>query len=301
MATKRLGFLLAENDTDWGDYITAFEGEITRLGTDVAITYMPLRPNGAGGKINEIRNAATYLASNSDVIVTAGTAAALALKQATEATLTPFVYASVGDPGLSGLMPRPGGNFTGGTNQQVAMVKDRVDHMRNNAAFREKFAVAGNYSNEPARTAMLLACNLLGGAYPAAIAPGDDIKGFVANLKNIGIRSLYVCSDLYLTANAKLLNQQCHAGPAASKINTMWEFAEHVNKHDGDDFHGLSFQDLFKKAAGYVDQIVTAGKMAGDLPLFTTTVLGVRTAKAGAKKGGGKPQAKKGAARKKKR
>jgi len=281
MTTKRLGFLLAEKWDNWDTYIDAFEKEIARLKTDVIITYAPPRPDGADGDAASIEEAADYLAKNTDIIVTAGTRAALALKRATATTKTPFVFASVGDPGLSGLTPQKGGNFTGGHNQQVALVKDRVDYMLSRPkVFQQKFAVAGNYFNEPAKSAMTLASSLLGGAYLASISPGDDIDAFVANLKGMGIKSLYVCSDLYLTAKSKKLNQACHAGLAAKKIKTMFEFAEHIKKHQGDEFYGLSFQDLFVQAAGYADKIVRRKvAAAGDLPIYTTKVFGKAPAK----------------------
>ena len=57
---------------------------------------------------------AELLASNVDVLVTAGTPAALAIKKAT--TSVPVVMIAVGDPVGTGLVPslaRPGGNLTG--------------------------------------------------------------------------------------------------------------------------------------------------------------------------------------------
>ena len=57
---------------------------------------------------------AELLAANVDVLVTAGTPAALAIKQATKSA--PVVMIAVGDPVGTGLVPslaRPGGNLTG--------------------------------------------------------------------------------------------------------------------------------------------------------------------------------------------
>jgi hypothetical protein len=230
----------------------------------------------------------------------------VALKTATAAKQTPFVFASVGDPGLSGLTPKPGGNYTGGSNQQVGLAAKRVDHMLRNPIFLEPFAVVGNYFGEVSGAAMTAAYTALlaqsKDARLAHISPGDDVVAFIKNLKDQDIKSAYVVSDLYLTAKSTDLNKAAHQGN--KKIRTMWEFEEHHLKHGGDDYYGLSFKALFEKAAEYVDQIVTKKKKAGDLPLFTTTKregLAPKAAKAAAKPGGGKPAAAKGAAAKKKR
>src|SRR6185312_16927522 len=57
---------------------------------------------------------AELIAANVDIIVTAGTPAALAVKKAT--STVPVVLAAIGDPVGSGIVPnlaRPGGNITG--------------------------------------------------------------------------------------------------------------------------------------------------------------------------------------------
>src|SRR5690349_3597644 len=115
-----VGFLLACNDTDWGRFIDAFTTHLNQLnpGANPTIKYVPPRPNGADGDSVQIQAAAHALATDAavDVIVTTGTGAALALKQETQANSKPFIFASVGDAAISGLLPWPGGNFSGGSN-----------------------------------------------------------------------------------------------------------------------------------------------------------------------------------------
>ena len=166
---------------------------------------------GARGDINKIRGAAQAFEADSDVkvIVTAGTGAALICK----AELTkPFVYAAVGDPALSHLLPGVDGtNFTGGNNRQAdeAVVKARVDYMLNHG-FQEPFMVIGNNENksEPFETAMNNALTYLRSprwgkaAELKTITPNDNIPQFIADLKTQGFKSLYVCSDPYLTVNS---------------------------------------------------------------------------------------------------
>ena len=146
----------------------------------------------------------------------------------------------------------------------------RVDEMLSHG-FQGPFAVVGNYSIEPIKTAMMAAVTVLiargAMAQLAPITAQDNIGTFISSLKSQGIRSLYVCSDMVVTARSNELNAKAHAGPAPSRLKTMFEFAEHVNQHGGDMSYGINFEDLFEKTAEYVDRIL-AGTNAGDLPIF---------------------------------
>jgi ABC-type uncharacterized transport system substrate-binding protein len=269
--TREVGFLIATSPSDWVRYINTFKQALNT--PQVHITFVP--PGGAKGDPQTIAQAAAHLAITSEVIVTAGTGAALACKGATQTT--PIVFASVGDPAISGLIPQPGGNFTGGSNQQVTAVGQRVDCMLNSPQpkqFQEIFAVVGNYNNEPSRSAMTAAFNTLLAkgkqAQLAPINPGQNVDNFVTGLANQGVKSLYVCSDLYLTAQqSTALNHAAHQ----HLMLTMFEFEEHCTVHGGDLWCGVDFNDLFVEAAGYVDRLLgNPAIRAGDLPIFTTPI-----------------------------
>ena len=263
---REVGFLVATTPSDWAPYIGWFKARLTT--PNVNITFLP--PGGAAGDPVKISKAAKYLAENSEVIVTAGTQAALACKAETQTNQTPFVFASVGDPTISGLSPQPGGNFTGCSNQQVKLVPQRVDEMLAHQ-FQGPFAVVGNYNIEPIKYAMMHAVSVLIAkgmqAQLAPITPQDNIGTFISGLKGQGIKSLYVCSDPFITTRSTELNAKAHAGPAPSRLKTMFEFGEHVTQHGGDLSYGINFKDLFEKAAEFVDRILS-GTNAGDLPIF---------------------------------
>jgi putative ABC transport system substrate-binding protein len=254
--------LIAASPGNWNRYIGWFKAKLRT--PNVNITLLP--PNGADGDPTAIQQAANYLAANVEVIVTASTQAALACKAATQSTATQVVFASVGDPAISGLSPQAGGKFTGCSNQQVKLVSKRVAHMKNHN-LPGPVAVVGNYNVEPIKSAMTLAVSALQaeGMNPqlASIASGDDIGAFINNLRGQGIKSLYVCSDMFITANSTELNRKAHA----AGMKTMFEFSEHVDDHGGDLSFGVSFKDLFEKAAEYVDKIL-GGTKAGDLPIY---------------------------------
>src|SRR5689334_5454586 len=116
---SQVGFLLATSMGDWGPFKQAFEGA---LDNSHHVTYHPA--NGAKGKQTDIQTAANELANGTvpcDIIVTAGTGAAVACKTAQGSAANPkqLIFASVGDAALSGLAPTKGGNFTGCCNGQA--------------------------------------------------------------------------------------------------------------------------------------------------------------------------------------
>jgi ABC-type uncharacterized transport system substrate-binding protein len=153
---RNVGFLYAASSDEWSDFTGWFEAKLKNLNPNNNVIYLP--PNGADGDAQAIKDTATYLAKYFHVIVTASTAAALALKTATQNTTAQFIYASVGDPADSGLSPTAGGNFTGGSNGQAdsgTVVPRRVKRMINNPTkFKPKFAVVGDYSEASHKEAM---------------------------------------------------------------------------------------------------------------------------------------------------
>jgi len=267
---RHVGFLLATTPDDWEDFIAWFEGA---LKPDIKVTYLP--PEGAFGDPNAIADAAKDLVKYCKVIVTASTAAALALKTATQGTNAQFVYASVGDPASSGLSPQPGGNFTGGSNQQAesAVVSRRVTHMMSNSSFKNKFAVVGDYTDPAHKKTMdaVYAALITSGKQvvplsSSSLTPGANIDNFINGLKGQLVKSLYVCSDLWITVNAKALHQSA----SAAGMKTMFEFKQLKQNSGGDDYDGDSWQPLFETAADYVDKILR-GTRAGDLAMYTLT------------------------------
>jgi hypothetical protein len=275
---RQIGFLIGPKRSDWAPYIKAFEKRLKDLGrTDAVITYLP--PAGARGKPDVLKTNAEYLAENTEVIVTSGTAAALACKAATAAKMKPpFIFAAAGDPDNSGLKWQKGAvNFTGGRNQQITWVKARVAAMLNSPAkFEGDFAVVGNDDVAPVAAAMAQAVTELmkegKTAKAFSLKPGDPIDTFVEDRRKEGYKSFYVCSELYLTSIAKDLNKFAHDTSAGkAKIQTMFEIAELKKSQDGDESLGVDFEAMFETAAEYADQILK-GKTIDDLPPFDGTL-----------------------------
>ena len=95
--------------------------------------------------------AAEFVRLKVDVIVTTGTPATLAAKQAT--SVIPIVFAATGDPvgtGLVANLGRPGGNVTGLSLQQVETVGKRLELLREVIPSLGRLAVLANVDNPPA-------------------------------------------------------------------------------------------------------------------------------------------------------
>src|SRR5262245_53835469 len=92
--------------------------------------------------------AAEFVRLNVDVIVTYGTPAVAATKQAT--AVIPIVFAVAGDPIGSGLvasLPRPGGNVTGLSLQKTEVADKRIELLREVVPGLRSLAVMANVGN----------------------------------------------------------------------------------------------------------------------------------------------------------
>ena len=111
---SRIGFMGNSTAALEANLVDAFREGLHELGYEegrnIVIEY-----RWADGKYDQFPTlVAELLAAKVDVIVTAGTPAALAVKKAT--TTVPLIMVAVGDPVGTGLVPslaRPGGNLTG--------------------------------------------------------------------------------------------------------------------------------------------------------------------------------------------
>jgi putative ABC transport system substrate-binding protein len=113
-------------------------------GHTIAIEYR--WADGSTGRLPNI--AAEFARLRVDVIVTAGTPAAIAVKQAT--SVIPIVFATTGDPignGLVATLARPGGNATGLSTQQTDLAGKRLELLRELVPRLSRLAILTNISN----------------------------------------------------------------------------------------------------------------------------------------------------------
>ena len=214
--------------------------------------------------------ASELVRSNVDLIVTRGTPASLAVKNAT-ATI-PVVMAAIAEPFSSGLvagLAHPGGNFTGLSSFAAVLDAKRVELLREAVPGVARIAVLMNMGNpvqliewkeiEAAAQSMGISHQLLdvrkiddiGPVFDAAIAQHAD--------------ALVVGIDAIMQANATLIAELAtkHRLPA---IYASREFIE----AGGLFAYGVSYPDLYRRAAIYVAKILK-GANPGDLPVEQPT------------------------------
>ncbi len=270
----KIGLMISATDANdvWYDYIEAFKGAIKTAAP--IYEYQP--PHGARGVDYDTYYAAAQqlITDGANVIVTAGNLAARACKDATKTQLvpTPIVVASAGD--LAGLA---GGNLTGFTNGQddLAIVKIRIGIM--SQLNPTEVGIVGNASVPPVSAAMNDALGLIPQlhkvqAHLLPIGEQDlrDVPTIRTKLSSLAanVDVLYVCSDPLMRTHGHDFVTAAHGG--ARQFMTMHEFAEWNTKHGGDLCYGPDFQQLFIKAAGYVDQILDDVPIA-NLPVVPVT------------------------------
>jgi putative ABC transport system substrate-binding protein len=226
--------------------------------------------------------AAEFVRLNVDVIVTYGTPAVIAAKQAT--SLIPIVFAVAGDPIGSNLvasLARPGGNVTGLSLQKVDLADKRLELLREVVPGFRRLAIMANAGNPVSvlemREVQTTARKLGHEVATFEIRGTEDIAPVFDALQGRA-DALYVCGDPLIDTNRTRIIILA----LGLRLPTMSDFPEYVET-GGLISYGPNFPDLFRRAAEYVDKILRGAKPA-DLPVEQPTkfdlVINLITAKA---------------------
>jgi len=203
-----------------------------------------------------------------DVIVTQGTPAALAAKQAT--TTIPIVMAIVGDPVESGIVAsysRPGGNITGSSFFFPEINAKRLELMKSLMPGLKRAGVLMN----PDNIAMISVLRAMGEVAKAMdvklkhveVRRPDELESAFAQAK-LQIEAHTVIDEGLLVANSKRIaelairnrlpgvgfREYCEAGGLAA--------------------YGVNFPHIWRRGAVFVDKILKGAKPA-DLPIEQAT------------------------------
>jgi putative ABC transport system substrate-binding protein len=216
------------------------------------------------------------------IIVTAGTAAVIAVKQAT--SVIPIVFGTAGDPvgtGLVASLARPGGNVTGLSNQSADLAGKRIELLREVVPGLRRLAIMANIGSSIGvleRDEVQAAAHALGlEVVKAEIQQAQDIPPAIEALKGRA-DALYVVTEPLVNTNRIQIN----ALALAARLPTLHGQGAYV-KAGGLMSYGANIPDLFRRAADYVDKILRGAKPA-DLPVEQPTkfdlIINARTAKA---------------------
>jgi putative ABC transport system substrate-binding protein len=227
--------------------------------------------------------AAELVRLNVDAIVTRGTPSALAARNATRTI--PIVMASVGDvigTGLAVSLARPGGNVTGLTAINTDTEGKRLELLKEMVPGLARIAALYNMGNptfalrwkevELAARALGTESQLLDVRKPEDIAPAFA----AATAQRAG--ALLTSVDALIQANQRTILELAakHRLPA---IYPTREFVE----NGGLMAYGVSYPELYRRAATYIDKIFKGARPA-DLPIEQPTkfelVINLKAAKA---------------------
>ena len=226
--------------------------------------------------------AADLVAQRPDVIVTFTGRATTAMKAAT--STIPIVFTNASDPVRTGLvasLSRPGANVTGITDQAIDLSAKRLDLLKELVPRAERVAVLWNADNaemtlrfeQIESAASLLQVRI----QPLGVREPEDFKSAFAAMDRERPDALLLVTDSLTVLNRRLVLEYA----TAHNIPAMYEYAYMV-REGGLISYGPDFDDLYRRAAVYVDRILKGAK-PNDLPVEQPTnyylLVNVRTAK----------------------
>jgi putative tryptophan/tyrosine transport system substrate-binding protein len=209
---------------------------------------------------------AELIALKVDAIVTAGTPASLAVKNAT--TTIPLVMVAVGDPVATGLvasLARPGGNITGLTSISSEMEGKRLELLREVVPKVSHIAVLWNAASpiqvieegEVRAAARVLGIKMLS----LGVRTREEIDDALATIIRERPDALLVLADrLFLHHRTRIMDFA-----AQERLPGVHAYRELVEA-GGLMSYGPSYADMHRRAAAYVDKILKGAKPA-DLPV----------------------------------
>jgi putative tryptophan/tyrosine transport system substrate-binding protein len=282
---RRIGVLMgiAESDPARQSFEAAFTEALQELGwsngRNIRIEY-----RWGAGDAERIRNFARELVEMQlDLIVGHTTPVVAALKAQTRTI--PIVFTQVSDPVGSGFIDgfaKPGGNITGFTNLESSTGSKLVELLKEVAPTITRVAVMFNPDTAPDRGSYFLrpveaaAPSLHVEVIPAPVHNDAEIEAAITTLAPA--TGLIVMPDVFILAHREqiLALADRHRLPAAYAYRLFAASGGLLS-------YGTDLADLFRRAAPYVDRILTGTKPA-ELPVQQPTkfelVINLRTAKA---------------------
>jgi putative tryptophan/tyrosine transport system substrate-binding protein len=216
-----------------------------------------------------------------DLIVTRGTPAALAAKNATQAI--PVIITGLADPvgqGVVASLARPGGNITGVSAIVTEIYSKRVELLRELAPRVSRIAAILNMSNPsipPAWKEIERAAQSLGiQAQLVDVRKPDDLGPAFDGAMRQRADAAVVGLDTLTQANQRLIVDLA----ARHRLPAVYASAEFAG---GLIIYGVNYPDHYRRAASFAERIFK-GAQPGDLPVERPTkfelVINLKTAKA---------------------
>jgi putative ABC transport system substrate-binding protein len=278
----RVGFLAAASASAVSTRAEALQQGLRELGyvegKNIVIEY-----RWADGKIERLPDLAAELVRiNVDIIVTGGPQATRPAKKATGTV--PIVMAFDSDPvgnGFVASLAQPGGNVTGLSALSPEISGKQLELLKEILPKLSRVAVLGN-SAEPANAQALTETKAAAGVfgvdlqYLDLLSPKDVETAFRAAAKGRAEAALVLTSPITFSQRAQVVDLA-----AKSRLPAIYWSPEFV-EHGGLMTYSVSFTDLFRRAATYVDKILKGAKPA-EIPVEQPTkfelLINLKTAK----------------------
>ena len=222
-------------------------------------------------KLDRVREVADELVGlKMDVIVSPGPAVTRPLKQAT--STIPIVMAQDTDPVGSEFvvsLARPGGNITGLAALAPEMGGKQLELLKEVAPRLSRVAILGN-SNNPGDAQALRETVIAAGTvdvylrYLDVLDPKEIESKFTTANKGHA-DAVLVLGNPILNAHRKRIVELA----VKHRLPTAYTRPEYIDE-GGLMYYGTNYNDLFRRAAGYVDKILKGAKPA-DLPVEQPT------------------------------
>jgi putative ABC transport system substrate-binding protein len=277
-----VGFMGASTPAAQGHMVAALVQRLRELGwiegRTIEIEYR--WAEGRNERYGEI--AAEFVRRRVDVIITHGTQASTAAKQAT--SVIPIIAAVVGDPvgtGLVASLAQPGGNVTGLSVLSTDMAAKRLELLREAVPSIRRLAIlidGGNPVSVDESRQVQAAADAVGvEAFLIEIRRAADIVPVFDRLSDRA-DAVHVVGNPLILSNIVRINILA----AAARLPTSYISREYI-QGGGLLGYGPSYADIYRRAGDFLDKILR-GTKPGSIPVEQPTkfdlVINLTTAKA---------------------
>jgi putative ABC transport system substrate-binding protein len=280
---SRVGLLGSASPAPYAHLVGALRQGLNDLGY-VEGKNLSFEYRWAEGKYERLPALATELVRlKLDVIVTQGSPAAIAAKNATQTI--PIIIPAALDPvgaGLVASLARPGGNLTGLSVLAPELIGKRLELLKEVIPRMTRVAVLWNAAN-PANASVWKETQAAAGAL-GLLLQSQEVRG-PQDLEGAFARTAKVRPDALLVLGDSLVNtyrQQIVAFATQKHLPSVFGLREWVMV-GGLMSYGVDQADMWRRSAVYVDKILKGAK-PGDLPVEQPTkfefVINMKTAKA---------------------
>jgi ABC-type uncharacterized transport system substrate-binding protein len=262
----RIGFLIGSSPAAIAARIEAFRQGLRDLGY-VEGKNIVIEWRYAEGKLDRLPALAAELVRlKIDIIVTGAPATTRAAKEAT--VTIPIVMAQDTDPVANGFvasLARPGGNITGLSTLAPELSGKQLELLKETVPRLSRMAVLGN-STLPGNAQALKEMELAAGAFKVQLQYVDvlDLKDIETAFRAV---SKGRADAVLVLGNPIFLSQRIQITDLAvkSRLPAIYERPEYVDD-GGLMTYGVNINELYRRAATYVDKILKGAKPA-DLPV----------------------------------